>query len=215
VLRRGGCSRREPAERPPIVRYEWPCPGNLLHMDVKRFGKFEAPGHALTGDRTRRSRRAGWESVHSIVDDCSRRAYGEIHDDEKAATVTAYTRPRARLLPCPRHRRRAADDRQRLRLHPQPLTARAAARPRQRAPAHPPLHAQNQRQGRALPADSPARMGLRHAIRVKQRPSRLAATLAAPLQRAAHPQRPRQPPRSHAFGRSPGSTASPRAASAS
>ena len=91
VLRRGGCSRRDPAERPPVIRYEWPCPGQLLHMDVKRFGRFEAPGHALTGDRTKRSRRVGWEYVHSIVDDCSRLAYSEIHDDERAPTVTAFT----------------------------------------------------------------------------------------------------------------------------
>jgi transposase InsO family protein len=91
VLRRGGCSRREPADRPPVVRYQWPCPGNLLHMDVKRFARFETPGHALTKDRTRRSRHAGWEYVHSIVDDCSRLAYSEIHDDEKAPTVTAFT----------------------------------------------------------------------------------------------------------------------------
>jgi transposase InsO family protein len=92
VLCRGGCSRPEPAARPPIIRYEWPCPGQLLHMDVKRFGKFQAPGHKVTGDRAQRSRRAGWEYVHSIVDDCSRLAYSEIHDDEKAHTVTAFTR---------------------------------------------------------------------------------------------------------------------------
>jgi transposase InsO family protein len=91
VLRRGGCSRPEPAERPPVIRYEWPCPGQLLHMDTKRFGKFTEPGHKVTGDRTQRSRRVGWEFVHSIVDDCSRLAYSEIHDDEKAATVTAFT----------------------------------------------------------------------------------------------------------------------------
>lgn len=89
---RAGVSRRPAPERPAIVRYQWPCPGNLLHMDTKRFGRFEQPGHALTGDRTVRSRRAGWEFVHSIVDDCSRLAYSEIHDDEKAATVTAFTR---------------------------------------------------------------------------------------------------------------------------
>jgi transposase InsO family protein len=91
VLRRGGCSRPDPAERPPIIRYEWPCPGQLLHMDVKKFGKFQAPGHAVTGDRAQRSRRVGWEYVHSVVDDCSRLAYSEIHDDERAATVTAFT----------------------------------------------------------------------------------------------------------------------------
>ena len=91
VLRRGGCSRRPRPARPAVVRYEWPCPGNLLHMDVKKLGRFEAPGHALTGDRTGRSRGAGWEYVHSIVDDCSRLAYSEIHDDERAPTVTAFT----------------------------------------------------------------------------------------------------------------------------
>src|SRR3712207_7131103 len=36
VLRRGGCSRPEPDERAPVIRYEWPCPGQLLHMDVDR-----------------------------------------------------------------------------------------------------------------------------------------------------------------------------------
>jgi transposase InsO family protein len=81
-----------PAQQPPVIRYEWPCPGQLLHMDTKQFGRFQTPGHALTGDRTKRSRRVGWEYCHSIVDDCSRLAYSEIHDDEKAATVTAFTR---------------------------------------------------------------------------------------------------------------------------
>ena len=92
VLRRGGCSRPEPSERPPVIRYEWPCPGQLQHMDVKKLGKFDQPGHAVTGDRTKRSRRIGWEYVHSMVDDCSRLAYSEICDDEQAATVTAFTR---------------------------------------------------------------------------------------------------------------------------
>jgi transposase InsO family protein len=92
VLRRGGCSRRPRPEAPAVVRYEWPCPGNLLHMDVKKLGRFEEPGHAVTGDRRRRSRRVGWEYVHSIVDDCSRLAYAEIHEDERAPTVADFTR---------------------------------------------------------------------------------------------------------------------------
>jgi transposase InsO family protein len=90
VLQRAGCSRQPRPELPTVVRYLWPCPGNLLHMDTKKLGKFDAPGHAMTGDRTRRSRRVGWEFVHSIVDDCSRLAYSEIHDDEQAPTVTAF-----------------------------------------------------------------------------------------------------------------------------
>src|SRR4051794_27256901 len=92
VLYRAGVSRRPRPEQPTVVRYQWPCPGQLRHMDVKRFGKFTAPGHALTGDRTQRSRRVGWEYCHSIIDDCSRLAYSELHDDETAPTVTAFTR---------------------------------------------------------------------------------------------------------------------------
>ena len=75
-----------------MLRYEWPCPGNLLHMDTKRHARFTEPGHAVTGRRTERSRGAGWEFVHTLVDDCSRLAYSEIHDDERADTVTAFTR---------------------------------------------------------------------------------------------------------------------------
>ena len=92
VLQRAGVSRRPRPERPAVVRYLWPCPGQLLHMDTKKLGRFQQPGHKLTGDRARRWRRVGWEFVHSIVDDCSRLAYSEIHDDETAPTVTAFTR---------------------------------------------------------------------------------------------------------------------------
>ena len=92
VLQRAGVSRRPRPERPAVVRYLWPCPGQLLHMDTKKLGRFQQPGHKLTGDRARRSRSVGWEYVHSVVDDCSRLAYSEIHDDETALTVTAFTR---------------------------------------------------------------------------------------------------------------------------
>jgi len=34
VLRRHGLSRRLAATKEPANRYEWPCPGDLLHMDV-------------------------------------------------------------------------------------------------------------------------------------------------------------------------------------
>ena len=81
----------------PANRYEWPCPGDLLHMDVSRYARFERPGHAVTGDRSQRSRgwmkpetRVGYDYAHAIVDDHSRLAYVELHDDEKAATVTGF-----------------------------------------------------------------------------------------------------------------------------
>jgi transposase InsO family protein len=91
ALRRRGCSRRPREPRQAVVRYEWPCPGNLLHIDTKRHARFIEPGHAVTGRRTQRSRGAGWEFVHTLVDDCSRLAYSEIHDDERAQTVTEFT----------------------------------------------------------------------------------------------------------------------------
>jgi transposase InsO family protein len=94
ALRRAGISRpaRQPREQP--RRYEWPCPGDLLHIDSKRFVRFTRPGHAVTGDRQRsaveKRMRVGYEWVHSLVDDHSRMAYSELHRDEKAATVTGF-----------------------------------------------------------------------------------------------------------------------------
>ncbi|CAA9486251.1 MAG: Mobile element protein, partial [uncultured Solirubrobacterales bacterium] len=68
-----------------------------LHMDTARYARFERPGHAVTGDRSQRSRkwmaaetRVGYDFAHAIVDDHSRLAYVELHDDERAETVTAF-----------------------------------------------------------------------------------------------------------------------------
>jgi transposase InsO family protein len=97
VLRRAGISRPPRPPREPANRYEWPCPGDLLHMDVSRFARFERPGHAVTGDRSQRSRgwmrpetRVGYDYAHALVDDHSRLAYVELHGDERAQTVTGF-----------------------------------------------------------------------------------------------------------------------------
>jgi transposase InsO family protein len=97
VLRRAGLSRRARPAREPANSYEWPCPGELLHMDVSRYARFERPGHAVTGDRSQRSRnwmrpetRVGYDYAHAIVDDHSRFAYVELQPDERAQTVTAF-----------------------------------------------------------------------------------------------------------------------------
>ena len=94
VLRRFGLSRPPRATREPANRYEWPCPGDLLHMDVSRYARFLRPGHRVTGDRSRTSaeleRRVGVDYVHAIVDDHSRLAYAEIHADETAVTVVGF-----------------------------------------------------------------------------------------------------------------------------
>jgi transposase InsO family protein len=92
VLRRAGISRPPRAQREPANRYEWPCPGDLLHMDTSEYVRFQRPGHRVTGDRTRQDRhhREGVDFVHAIIDDHTRLAYAEIHQDQRAATVAAF-----------------------------------------------------------------------------------------------------------------------------
>jgi transposase InsO family protein len=94
VLKRHGLSRPARPVREPERRYEWPCPGDLLHMDVTLYARFERPGHALTGDRssTAAEKRAGvgYDYAHAIVDDHSRLGYAELLADERAPTVTAF-----------------------------------------------------------------------------------------------------------------------------
>ena len=96
ILRRHGRSRDTArCHVSAFRRYEWPCPGDLLHMDIKRYPRFRRPGHAVTGDRRRvngqRYNPLGHDYFHAIVDDHSRLVYGELLADEKAATVTAFT----------------------------------------------------------------------------------------------------------------------------
>jgi transposase InsO family protein len=97
VLHRHGISRRPKQPREDANRYEWPCPGDLLHMDTARYARFLRPGHAVTGDRSQRSRnwmapetRVGYDFAHAIIDDHSRLAYVELLEDERAQTVTAF-----------------------------------------------------------------------------------------------------------------------------
>ncbi len=94
ILARHGLSRMPRASRREVCRYEWPCPGDLLHMDVKRYPRFRRPGGAVIGDRRRTTAemhaRPGYDCFHAIVDDHSRLAYGELLADEKAATVVAF-----------------------------------------------------------------------------------------------------------------------------
>jgi transposase InsO family protein len=94
TLRRAGISRPPRSPREQVRRYEWPCPGDLLQIDSKRFARFTRPGHAVTGVRDRSGAeermRVGYEYVHSVVDDHSRLAYSELHRDERAATVVAF-----------------------------------------------------------------------------------------------------------------------------
>jgi hypothetical protein len=77
VLRRHGQSRLPRPPRPPARRYERARPGELLHVDTKRLGRFHQVGKRVLGDDVRRSRSAGWHYLHVAVDDHTRLAYCE------------------------------------------------------------------------------------------------------------------------------------------
>ncbi len=92
VLRRIGLHRLSRLEAPePPNRYVRRHPGELIHIDVKKLGRFNKPGHRVTGTRTgTRSRGAGWDAVHVCVDDTTRLAYVEVLPDEKAVTSVGF-----------------------------------------------------------------------------------------------------------------------------
>jgi transposase InsO family protein len=94
VLRRLGLNRieaLEPAE--PIRRYEREHPGELIHIDIKKLGRFDKVGHRITGDRQAgRSRAVGWEFVHVSIDDASRVGFSQILPDEKKESAVAFLR---------------------------------------------------------------------------------------------------------------------------
>ena len=184
VLKRAGISRPPRPVREPANRYEWPCPGDLLHMDTSEYVRFQRPGHRVTGDRSSQDRqhRDGIDIVHAIVDDHSRLAYAEIHSDQQASTVTAFLE---RALAFYRShgitaRRLMTDNAWQYTRSPRPSApARAPPDP---APDHTALPATHQRQSRALPPNDGARMGLRPHLPIPPRPRTRPATLAPALQ---------------------------------
>jgi transposase InsO family protein len=93
ILRRLGLNRMrdlEPAE--PVRRYEREHPGDMIHIDIKKLGRFDKVGHRITGDRTGQSnsRGVGWEFVHVCIDDHSRVAFSQIKPDEKADSAVPF-----------------------------------------------------------------------------------------------------------------------------
>ena len=92
VLRRLGLGKLKHLEpKPPVVRYERSCPGEMIHLDIKKLGRFEVAGHRVTGDRQAgRSRHCGKDNQHVCVDDASRLAYTEILPSEGQQDTTAF-----------------------------------------------------------------------------------------------------------------------------
>ena len=80
----------EPPEPP--NRYCRRHPGELIHIDVKKLGRFHRPGHRVAGRGPGRgdTGRNGWEAVHVCIDDATRLAYVEILANERAETSTGF-----------------------------------------------------------------------------------------------------------------------------
>jgi transposase InsO family protein len=87
-------SALEPAE--PIRRYERERPGELIHIDIKKLGKFNRIGHRITGDRRGQSnlraqgKGTGWEFIHVCIDDASRIAFSQVMKNEKKGCAIAF-----------------------------------------------------------------------------------------------------------------------------
>jgi transposase InsO family protein len=91
VLRHLGLGRLSALEpKAPIVRYERENAGDLIHIDIKKLGRIERPGHRVTGDPRDRTRGVGWDYLHVAIDDASRLAYTEILPNERKETATAF-----------------------------------------------------------------------------------------------------------------------------
>jgi transposase InsO family protein len=86
ILARHGRNRL-PVETPePPNRYQRRHAGEMVHVDIKKLGRFHRPGHRVHGDRTRRSDGAGWEYVHVAVDDASRVAWADVRETGETQT---------------------------------------------------------------------------------------------------------------------------------
>ena len=191
ILKRLGLNRLaalEPAE--PIRRYERAAPGEIVHIDIKKLGKFNRIGHRITGGRIgqSKSRRVGWEYVHLAIDDHARLAYSEILPDEKRTSCLRFLFNALRFFRGfgVRVERIMTDSGSSFRSH---RYAKALRRLRIKHLRAKPYTAQNQRQGRALRPDQPARMGLRQGVQHLSTPRRRTAHLASPLQLASPPWR--------------------------
>jgi transposase InsO family protein len=95
ILKRLGLNRigaLEPVR--PVQRYERANPGEMIHIDIKKLGRFNRIGHRITGDRKGQSnsRGVGWEFVHVAIDDHSRVAFAKIMASEKKRCATAFLR---------------------------------------------------------------------------------------------------------------------------
>jgi transposase InsO family protein len=97
ILRRRGLSLLSALEpQQPRPRYERAKPGEIIHIDIKKLGRFNAIGHRITGDRRGQSNARGrgegpgWEFAHVAIDDHSRVATAAIFPNERKRSAIAF-----------------------------------------------------------------------------------------------------------------------------
>jgi transposase InsO family protein len=91
VLCRYDCSRAAVQPRPPANRYEYAAVGELVHLDIKKLGRFWQIGKRVLDDGANHSKGAGWSYAHVAVDDHSRQAMVELRNSEQAVDCVAFT----------------------------------------------------------------------------------------------------------------------------
>ncbi len=184
VLKRNGVGRLGRIGLEPARRYERSRPGELVHIDIKKLGRFQAAGKRVgfrTTDAGRYRRRdrdghdrgiSGWEYVHVAVDDYSRLAYAEVLADEKATTAAAFLRRAVAYYQPPRNPRRSASSATTAPLTVATVHALACRRLGIRHLRTRPLPATDKRQSRTLHPHPHQRLGLRRHLPLKQRTHR-------------------------------------------
>src|SRR5258708_7793085 len=91
ILRRAHLNRwRDLHPAPPVVRYEHPCPGDLLHLDIKGMTRYQQVSIRGDGRRRGRPQFAGWEALHIAIDDHSRLAFSRLLPNPRTETTIAF-----------------------------------------------------------------------------------------------------------------------------
>ncbi len=164
VLRRRGLSRLSDLDRTTAtpIRYEKDCPGELVHVDIKKLGRIPRGGgwRVLGQPKAGPKQRVGYEYVHSMVDDHTRMAYpGSARLPRRPSLRTVHA-PRRSLVYHLGVSHRPGDDRQRHGLPPKPGLRRCPHTDRRRSQTDPSLPTPDQRQGGTVPPDPAGRLGL-------------------------------------------------------
>ncbi|PYV96427.1 MAG: hypothetical protein DMG89_17605 [Acidobacteria bacterium] len=93
ILQRAQLNRwRHLHPAPPVVRYQHPAPGDLLHLDIKGMTRYQQVSIRGDGRRRGRPQFAGWQALHVAIDDHSRLAFSRMLPNQQTQTAIAFLR---------------------------------------------------------------------------------------------------------------------------